>query len=619
MNFTKVLVAAILIWNVSNTLGQSTSSGSSVSNPGLKHTIKVGQETKKIPLDIKGYYRFIGYARNLNNHFGDRNTPLVLRTDDEFNAPNLNINILAKPTKNSFLALQIMTFDPMTDMVENGRIFRLSRQGVLLSAGTSSSKGNFRLSFGGTQFVELSDFLMSSAKQVQNSLFDRNAWTYVWPIAVQHDNYFSRSNYLREVDFGKRQMNGLKFEALNLPGLVDVEFVIGRTPFSLPSLPDHIIAGKVSKKYRLQTFRIGGLRSRGLDAWRNGEKFGVTILSLGHEGRLKNLGIKSELAYGAHKIDAAGIQKSGMAFKMQLSAPRRKLNFPLDVEFFAISPDFVNLHSALINTSVDGFNSETSAFNGANVQDGARPFGAVLTPMHLIANNRASTRLSTTISAGRLNVNMGYMISREIQNLSSDITFYHKVTGLYMSRVDRFQSATGPNDAITTFFRGAYQRIGLTPEGSQLGPKGFNALRMNAKLKGQLLGKPFFIFYLGEYLSTQEGISVLPTFGESTIVNAQYHEIDTYLPFGSRYAWILYGGLERIKGNELTIAREGSEANSFQYLNGLGTALGTGFDISMTQTSSLFFRCKRVNYFDPSIASSRFRGWESTFELKIHF
>lgn len=67
--------------------------------------------------------------------------------------------------------------------------------------------------------------MMNSAKQVQNSLFDRNAWIYVWPIAVQHDNYFSRSNYLSEADFGKRQVNGLKFEALNLPGLVDVKYV----------------------------------------------------------------------------------------------------------------------------------------------------------------------------------------------------------------------------------------------------------------------------------------------------------------------------------------------------------------------------------------------------------
>ena len=188
-----------------------------------------------------------------------------------------------------------------------------------------------------------------------------------------------------------------------------------------------------------------------------------------------------------------------------------------------------------------------------------------------------------------------------------------------MSRVERFQSATGPNAAITTFFRGAYQRIGLTPEGSRLGPKGFNALRMNAKLKGELFGRPFFIFYLGEYLSTQEGLSVIPRFGKSTIVNAQYHEIDTHIPVGSRYAWVLYGGLESIKGNELTIAREGIEANTSHYLNGLGTALGTGFDISITKTSSLFLRFKRVNYFDPSVASSRFRGWESTFELKIHF
>ena len=134
-----------------------------------------------------------------------------------------------------------------------------------------------------------------------------------------------------------------------------------------------------------------------------------------------------------------------------------------------------------------------------------------------------------------------------------------------------------------------------------------------------MLERPFFIFYLGEYLATQHGLSVLPKFGESAIVNAQYHEVDTYFPFGNRCAWILYGGLERIKGNEFTSPRDGLEEQGYSYLDGLGAALGTGIDISMTKSSTLFFRQKRVNYFDKSITSSRFQGWESTIELKIHF
>ena len=619
VHFIKLLFGLIFSCITIIVVGQSVSRDSTHHEPSTFQKIRVGQDTKKIPLEIKGYYRFIGYARKLNVHFSDSNTPLVIRTDDEFNTPNFNINILARPTANSFVALQLLTFDPMINMVDNNRIFRLSRQGVVLSTGASTSKGKFKVSFGGTQFVELGDFLMSSAKQVQNSLFDRNAWTYVWPIAVQHDSYYSRSDYIREVDFGKRQLNGLRLQALDLPGLIDFEMVVGKTPFNLPSLPDFIMAGRLSKQYRLQTFHVGSMNSRGLDAWRNGEKFGVNILSLAHEGRLKNLGVKSELAFGKHRINAENSQGSGVAFKMLLSIPKRKLNFPLDVELFAVTPNFVNLHSALINTSVDGFSSETSSFNGANVQDGARPFGAVLTPMHLVANNRASARFSSTFGIGRLRINLGYLISREIQNLPSDITFYHKVTGLYMSRVDRFQSATGPNNAITTFFRGAYQRIGITSEGHQLGIKGFNAVRLNAKVKGELFERPFFIFYLGEYLSTQHGLSMLPKFGESAIVSAQYHEMDTYFPFGNRCAWILYGGLERIKGNEFTSPRDGLEEQEYSYLDGLGAALGTGIDISMTKSSTLFFRYKRVDYFDQSITSSRFQGWESTIELKIHF
>ena len=60
--------------------------------------------------------------------------------------------------------------------------------------------------------------------------------------------------------------------------------------------------------------------------------------------------------------------------------------------------------------------------------------------MHLMANNRATVRLTTTLAQGPFRVNLGYLISREFENLSSEVTFYHKVTGLYMSRVDRSSS-----------------------------------------------------------------------------------------------------------------------------------------------------------------------------------
>ena len=220
-------------------------------------------KTFKTPVEVKGTALF-RYARDLSHHHGDSNTPLVLRADDEFNAPNLNVNVTVRPTDESFLALQLLTFDPFSGMDVDDRIFRLSRQGLVLTAGTVKDYGQFKLSYGGTQFVELGDFLMSSAKQVQNSLFDRNAWTYVWPIGVQHENYHSRSDYLREVDFGKRQFNGLRWSAKDLPGQMSVDLVVGRTPSTSSICQITLLRAALQKNTAFSDSNWEELRSRGL-------------------------------------------------------------------------------------------------------------------------------------------------------------------------------------------------------------------------------------------------------------------------------------------------------------------------------------------------------------------
>ena len=598
---------------------QITAADSALAKPEGTEQPRLGLRTQRTPVEVRGYCRFLGYARNLSSHHGDTNTPLVLRADDEFNAPNLNVNVTFRPNANSFVALQLLTFDPFSGMGNDDRIFRLSRQGLVFSAGTSKPFGRFEMAYGGTQFVELGDFLMSSARQVQNSLFDRNAWTYVWPIGVQHGNYHSRSDYLREVDFGKRQFNGLRWTASELPGRMSIDIVAGRTPFNISSFPDQILAGRINKTHRLQKFGLGGMRSRGLDSWTNGEAYGMIALSASHEGKWKAWSLKSELAWGRHEIVSQGLRNGGFAFQTNLGVPRRLLGIPLNVEVFAISPHYVNLHSALINTSVDGFSSETSSFNGATVQDGARPFGAVLTPMHLIASNRATVRLTTKLVTGPFRVNLGYLTSMELQNLSSEITFYHKVTGLYMSRVDRFQQAAGPSGEITTFFRGAYQRVGMNDEGMRSNLKGYNAFRINAKWKGDKGDKSPFLFYLGEFLSVQEGLSAMPKMNDAALVRAQYHELDAYLPLGEVFAWVMYAGMERIVGNESTVSRATGSDGTPLHLDGLGTAVGTGFDVSMTGASSLFVRGKHVRYRDRAYEQSHLQGWEATVEFKIQF
>jgi hypothetical protein len=88
---------------------------------------------------------------------------------------------------------------------------------------------------------------------------------------------------------------------------------------------------------------------------------------------------------------------------------------------------------------------------------------------------------------------------------------------------------------------------------------------------------------------------------------------------GDVFACVLYTGLERIVGNELTASRGLDVDGSPVHLDGVGTAFGAGLDISMTKSSSLFLRGKRVQYQDRSFEASHLKGWEATVEFKIQF
>ena len=265
------------------------------------------------PCGGEGVRRFLGYARDLSHHHGDSNTPLVLRADDEFNAPNLNVNVTVRPTDESFLALQLLTFDPFSGMDVDDRIFRLSRQGLVLTAGTLKDYGQFNCHMvapiRGTWRL-FDEF----AKQVQNSLFDRmhgpTSGRLVFSMRIITAGPITCGRWILE-----KTIQRFAMVCKRLARSDECRPCVGRTPFNIVNLPDHIVAGRIAKKHCLQRFELGGMRSRGLDAWTNGESYGMTALSAAHKGKLGALSLKTDLAWGVMKSHLRECVKEVSRFK----------------------------------------------------------------------------------------------------------------------------------------------------------------------------------------------------------------------------------------------------------------------------------------------------------------
>ena len=576
-------------------------------------------KSKKVDFSVKGYYRFMGYNRNLSNLFGDSVNPVVFRADDEFNSPTLNLEMNLKSKESGYIKTQLFLFEPFSGNVDDRNFLMLNRKGVSVELGKKTNFGSFKLVAGGINFLRFSDFSLSSARQVRNSLFDRNAWTAVWPVNVQFNNYFDKSNYVRAADWGKRQVSGFNFKATDLPKLFDIEIFYGKTPFNISPV-DNITTFKIGKKQKLNYYSFGILNSGGIDASINGFEFKNQIFYSTFKGNLNEWKISSEFAVSDYSFQSNGLSESGLASEITIKPSPRLISFPLFIEGYYISPKFVNIHSSLINGSVQSFSSQTTSFNGEGIPDGARPFGGVMNPMHIKSNNRFGLNINSEFDIGNLKVNLGNGLSKEIQNDTNLVSFFHKVNGLYLSRIERFQSSTGPQGNLTTFFRGYYENVFIDDSVNSTIRKSFNIFLINLKYRAKIFNKDFFIFYLGEFHSLQSFLSPIPIFSNKAILRNHFHEFDLYFNINKKLSLIGYYGMELIKGNEFSgLGDVLSNNNEYLPRNGLGSVLGLGFDYSINPKSCFYFRFKNVNYNEKNFSNYHYQGYEITAELKIFF
>ena len=566
-------------------------------------------------LEVDGYYRFFGFHRNVHNLYGSTGLPSVFQANDDFNSPTVNLNLKLSTSSKSKLNIQFFFFDPLNSINENKNEFRLGRKSVSIGGGLNTDIGKFDINFGGISYLRISDLSLSSPKQVRNTLFDRNAWTYVWEPTVQYRNYHLLSEYKRDENFGKRDVNGLIINGKKLSNGFSFMFFNGRTPFNIVDFKDELTALKIQRKLNLNSVNFYLIRSNGIDDLSNGLNFNNFIYGVEYESLISEWKIKTEAAFSKYYFERGDINENDMAFILNITPPARISRVPLNAEIYYIGNDFVNIHSSIINSSVQNFSSESSALNGGDIADGARPYGNVMTPMHLKSNNRYGLKLNSDFGIKNLKFNLGYAISKSIDVDTNLVTFFHKVTGLFYSRIDQFQQQTGPFNNLTTFFRGYYEKVYVNSNYDYNSNNLFTTSLVNIKYRNKLLEKDLFIFYLGEYQSIQNNSIPFPN--KKSFVKTYFHEFDLYYHILDDVALIGYFGKEVIKGSKDI----GYEHNIFDanLIDGVGTAIGTGIDISITPKSNLYLRYKNVDYLDKNHDNYFYNGYELSAEFKVIF
>jgi hypothetical protein len=570
--------------------------------------------------EVGGYYRFMSNYRHMNNSYSNissnKNNIFV---GDDSQIPQLSLNLRGYANAKTSFGSDLYLWTPMTGAGEIENVKGLNL-GVNLNGSFSTDHGNYTVTTGGINWYALSPFTFQTSRgNNRYSLFDRNPWDpNTGKIDGRYSDFYNSGAINQDQRWGNQAFHGLIVEGAQLPLDLSFSGMYGRTQFDGGFSPKANTSGggRLVKTYShdknfvsINTFN----NETYLDSLSK-LKTGFNMVTVEQVHYFNKIKLYAEIGAG-RKVLPNVQSKWGEAISIKASTNIRDKVYT-EIHLFRISPNVFNNTSVFMNSSIQ----QTVQTNNSQTQPVLIPVSSALLSMGQMSNNRQGVEINSQIDIGKLKTSLGYSNSMELENLSSTITYTHAFNNLAVSRFYRwgFPSNVGPYGNLNKIYRSVYESLNLTnvdSTGKPLFKKYFNTIEINSKYSTTLLGKEFYIFYLGSFNSIQDYASPMVVFNEKALLRAYYHQLETYWKLSSRLVWTNYASFERIVANYKTI----TDVDSRRPKNQKGISVATGFDIQLSKGVGLYFRERWMTYKDMSFANDKYDGFESTLEVKVFF
>jgi hypothetical protein len=569
---------------------------------------------------VSGYYRFITNVRHLQQGYTDQmKTPMNIFVGDDSQIPQLLLNLGGSVSENTRFYTDFYLWTPMSGggMVENVKGLNL---GVSLTGTHEFERGTLQVQTGGINWYALSPFTFHSNPGYNRfTVFERNPWDPMTRNAMDRYQTFYQTGALnQDTRWGRQAFQGVIAELNNLPHGLSGVMMLGKTQLNggMMPLPNQSYGGKIRKGEGARFFSINSFNNKTYSDSLLKSELGFSIHTAEFAWNKKGWKIYGETGMGRYYSKTYN-KGWGEAISLKLDVPARISGIPLQLHYFRISPRVIN------NSSVF-WNSAIREGNTAGVQDVSQlvlaPFSSSMVPVGQLTNNRTGLELNTETEIGRLRINAGYSVARELERIATQVTYSHMVNNLALSRFWRwsFPAGVGPYANLTKVYRGVFETVDLTDVSSKnvpLNDKYFNTAEVQLKYKTRFVGKELFVNYLGTYASIQSFPSAMAVMTEKAYLRTYYHQVEAYLRISNGFVWANYAGAERVIANYQTK----TDIISRRPKNQEGYAVATGFDIEMGKGAGLYLRQRWMNYRDRSFSKDQYRGWETTAEIKIFF
>jgi hypothetical protein len=569
---------------------------------------------------VGGYYRFLANYRQLSEAYSHlENAPRNIFIGDDSQIPQLMLNLAGSTSANTSFGTDLFLWSPMTGagQIENIKGLNL---GISLYGSHTTDLGTFTVRTGGINWYALSPFTFQTNRGYNRyTLFERNPWDpNTATMETRYRNFFEAGSMNQDARWGQQAFQGLILEATALPKGYSAVLMYGKTQLNggLSPIPNNAAGGRVRKDFGKHFVSLNNFTMRAFMDSLSEVTTGISVLTSEFRFRWPTFMIQGEIGAGS-SYTGEREEPWGEAISLKAEKTLRK-NLSLEMHLYRIAPQVVNNSSTFINTSVQ---QPIIGGNNTATQPVLPAVASAMTPIGQLVNNRQGVDLNTQWNIGPLHAGLGWSMSAELERRSNQITYTHPVNSLQLAHFWRwdFPGNVGPYNNLSKIYRSVYETLPLANadplNGLPMNDKYFNSLELHLRYNSKISGRNLYMNYLGQYSSAQYFLSPITVFSEAALLRTYYHQFEAYYALSPGIIWCNYLGWERIVANYETL----TDAESRRPKNQHATAIATGFDIKLSKGSGLYLRQRWMQGRDASFSRDRYRGFETSAEIKIFF
>ncbi len=567
-------------------------------------------------LSVSGNYRFLANYTSMETQYPEFGTvPGRLFIGDDSQIPQLYMTIGARPSAQTSFSTDLFLWTPLSGSTAD--YAKGLNLGVNLNGSHSTKFGNFSVRMGGIHWYTLTPMTFATNTGYNRfSLFERNPWDpNSKDVLDRYSKFYNDGALSQDERWGQQAFQGFIFEGMKLPKDFSFSYMYGKSQFNGGALPkpNNMMAGKIRKDFNIGFFSFNGISSKTYDDSLTRETIGYELYTYEFAIKLKKIHFLAENGIGRYTSpDNKG--KWGQALDLKFQFQKELTFFPIELRFYHISPRVINNNGVFWNTSIAEFQVNSANVSPPGSQIPIIPFASSLVPIGQMTNNRQGIILNTDLNIKKQKLTIGYSAAQEINGLSDKITFGHQANNLALSRMWRwaFPSGVGPYQNLSKIYRGVYETVQIT---DSISAKGFNAIELSFKGKMKIFNRELLYFYLGGFHSVQRDFSALPKYSKAAYLQSYNHQFEFYYKLFPKIVLANYLGYDRIIANQNTVL----DLDTGLAKDQTGLSYAIGLDVQLSKNTGLYVRHRWMTYEDANFSLDKYKGQETTVELKIYF